>query len=142
MKILKIHTLDKGWCDKDYVMLHAAFQLLADFVEKERPGDIVDWNTSPEHKQAWKEIRALYMWWTKTRPARKNPLMQKGLKCPPMRWKTVPGTDLRQLVDHDKAKYPNFEMAVRQHRRLEKKWEEEDQRNFHRLVDIRGFLWT
>lgn len=37
MKILKIHTLDKGWCDKDYIMLHAAFQILVDFVEKEKP---------------------------------------------------------------------------------------------------------
>ncbi len=33
MKRLKITTLDKGWHDKDEVLLHAAFQLLADFVE-------------------------------------------------------------------------------------------------------------
>jgi hypothetical protein len=33
MKRLKITTLDKGWRDKDEVLLHAAFQLLADFVE-------------------------------------------------------------------------------------------------------------
>jgi len=142
MKVLRIQTLEKGWCDKDHVMLHAAFQLLVDFVEKERPGETVDWNSCPEHKHAWKEIRALYRWWTKTRPARKDPLMRKGLKCPPMRWKNVPGTDLRQLVDYDRAKYSEFEEAVKKHRRREKRWESEDQRNFHRLVEIRGFLWT
>ena len=142
MKILKIQTLEKGWCDKDYVMLHAAFQLLVDFVEKERPDEIVDWISDPEHKHAWKEIRSLYKWWTQTRPARKDPVLAKGLKRPPMRWKKVPGSDSRQLVEYDKTKYSEFEKAVKQHRRLEKKWEEEDQRNFHRLVEIRGFLWT
>lgn len=142
MKILKIDTLDKGWSDKDRVMLHAAFQLLVDFVEKERPGQIVGWNSGPEHKHAWKEIRALYKWWTRTRPARKGPLMQKGLKRPPMRWKKVPGSHCRQLVDYDRRKYPEFEQVVKQHRCLEAKWEEEDQRNFHRLVEVRGFLWT
>jgi hypothetical protein len=45
------------------------------------------------------------------------------------------------MSDH-KTKYPEFERAAKQHRRLEKKWEEEDQTNLHRLVDIRGFLWT
>jgi hypothetical protein len=62
MRVLKIHTLEKGWCDKDYVMLQAVFQLLVDFVEKEKPDQIVDWNFDPEHKNAWKEIRSLYRW--------------------------------------------------------------------------------
>jgi hypothetical protein len=37
MKCLKIATLDKGWHDKDEVLLHAAFQLPTDFVEQEQP---------------------------------------------------------------------------------------------------------
>jgi hypothetical protein len=57
MKILKIHTLEKDWCDKDYAMIHAVFQLLADFVEEEKPDQIVDWNSDPEHKRAWSKIR-------------------------------------------------------------------------------------
>jgi len=43
MELLKIQTLEKGWCDKDEVLLHAAFQLLVDFVEQEHPDKIVDW---------------------------------------------------------------------------------------------------
>jgi hypothetical protein len=81
------------WCDKDHVMLHAVFQLLADFVEQEKPDQIVDWNSDPAHKQAWKEIRSLYRWWTQTRPARNSPLDEKGLKKPPMRWKKIDGTE-------------------------------------------------
>jgi hypothetical protein len=30
VRILKIHTLESGWCDKDYIMLHAVFQLLVE----------------------------------------------------------------------------------------------------------------
>ena len=58
MKHLKITTLDKGWHDKDEVLLHAAFQLLADFVEEERPEKIVDWEFDEQHKVAWAEITA------------------------------------------------------------------------------------
>lgn len=142
MKILKIHTLEKGWCDKDHVMLHAVFQLLVDFVEQEKPDQIVDWNSDPVHKQAWKEIRSLYRWWMQTRPARKSPLDEKGLKKPPMRWKKIDGTENRQLVDYDKKKYAAYDGALKKHWQLEKKWDEEDQRNLHRMIEIRQFLWT
>ena len=59
MKRLKITTLDKGWYDKDEVLLHVAFQLLTDFVEQERPDKIVDWDFDEQHKAAWEEITAL-----------------------------------------------------------------------------------
>ena len=142
MKILKIHSLDKGWCDKDIVMLHALFQLLVDFIEKERPEQIVDWNAYPLYRKAWKEICWLYKWWTETRPARRDPLDEKGLKKPPMRWKKIPGSDCKQLVNYDKKKYSEYDRALKEYMRLEKKWEDEDQRNLHRLVEVRGFLWT
>ena len=72
MRYLKIHTLKKGWCDKDEILLHAAFQLLVDFVEQEKPGQIIDWETDELHKKAWKEIMSLYRWWKKERAARKS----------------------------------------------------------------------
>ena len=142
MKILKIHTLEKGWCDKYHVMLHAAFQLLVDFVEQEKPDQIVDWNSDAEHKHAWREIRSLCRWWTQTRPARKTPLDNKRLKKPPMRWKKIPGSDSQQFVDYDKKKFATHDAALKKHWKLERKWHEEDQRNLHRLIEIRPFLWT
>ena len=102
----------------------------------------MDWNSDPAHKQAWKEIRSLYRWWTQTRPARKSPLDEKGLKKPPMRWKKIDGTENRQLVDYDRKKYTAYDAALKKHWRLEKKWDEEDQRNLHRMIEIRQFLWT
>ena len=94
-KRLKIQTLDSRWHDKDNVMLHAAFQCLVDFIEKEKPDEIVDWEgTGSEAYTAWNEMNVLYAWW-KARPAG---------------WSD--------------DTY------------------EEDQIMLHRLVEIRGFLWT
>ena len=142
MKVLKIYSLEKGWCDKDYVLLHAVFQLLVDFVEKEKPDQIVDWYSDPAHKHAWREIRSLYRWWTQRRPARRSPLDEHGLKKPPMRWKKIPGSDNSQLMDYDKKKYAAYDAALKNHWRLEKKWDVEEQRNLHRLIEVRQFLWT
>ncbi len=62
--ILKIDSLSEEWCDKDSVMLHACFQLLKDFIEKE---DIQhsrnDWNADEKHIAAKSEIDELYNWW-------------------------------------------------------------------------------
>ena len=66
MKILKINSLEKGFCDGDYLLLHAAFQILVDFVEKEEPEKIIDWSHDEKHRKAWKEVISLYKWWTKT----------------------------------------------------------------------------
>ena len=40
VKLLEIATLDDGkYYDKDAVLLHAAFQLLVDYVDKEKPAE-------------------------------------------------------------------------------------------------------
>jgi hypothetical protein len=142
LRYLKIHTLGKSWCDKDEILLHAAFQLLIDFIEQEKPDEIVDWNSDELHRKVWKEIKLLYHWWKKERPTRKSPLDDNRLKHPPLKLEKVPGSDLCMMVEPDKKKYASYYRALRKHRRLEQKWEEEDQRNLHRLIDIRKFLWT
>jgi hypothetical protein len=62
--LLHITTLTEGWRDNDNVLLHACFQLLADFVEKELPESRwVNWQQDEHHAAAKKEIDALYAWW-------------------------------------------------------------------------------
>jgi hypothetical protein len=80
---LIIHTLSPGWHDKDEVMLHAAFQLLADFMEQESPDKHIDWSHNAVHRRAWKEIRDLYQWWKEKRPARRSPLDNNKIAQPP-----------------------------------------------------------
>ncbi len=142
MKYLKIHTLEKGWRDRDSIMLHAAFQILVDFVELEKPGEIVDWNSDDSHKRAWKEICDLYDWWTKSRPNRKSPLDDKRLKVPPTIFEDIPDSDCKRMVEPDKKKYAAYYKALEKEQQQEIKFHEEDQQNLHRLIEIRPYLWT
>lgn len=136
-----IETLDKGWCDRDQVLLHAAFQILVDFIEKEHP-ERIDWNSDGLHRRGWREIKILYRWWKETRPNRKSPLDDERLPSPPLKLKKVPDSDLSELVKPDKKKYAKYYDALDRHNKLEQKWLKEDQRNLHRLIEIRSFLWT
>jgi len=115
---------------------------LADFVEQESPDKHIDWSHDAVHRRAWKEIRDLYRWWTKKRTIRRTPLDDKKIAQPPLRFEKVAGTKFLRLVTPDKQKYAAYYRALRQHARLEQKWHSDDQRNLHRLVNIRQFLWT
>ena len=134
---ITIRTLSPGWHDKDEVMLHAVFQLLADFMEQESPDKHIDWSHNAVHRRAWKEICDLYQWWKKKRPARCSPLDNKKIAQPPLRFEKIAGTKFHRLVTPDKKKYAAYQQA-----RLERKWRNEDQQNLHRLINIRAFLWT
>lgn len=148
MKILKIHSLEKGWCDKDRVLLHACFQLLVDYVEMEEAlSGHIDWSWDEEHKRTAKEIRSLYRWWTKTRPNRKDPVLELPRKYWPAddEWfvdaTDQDGRECRMMADLSK-KYPEYYAAMRRGWKLEDKWFDEDQKNLHRLIEIRRHLWT
>lgn len=63
-RILKIETLpsvkEASWLDRDGVMLHACFQILTDFVEKEVvPNEFLMSFDTPEGKIC----KELYDWW-------------------------------------------------------------------------------
>jgi len=141
VKYLKIHTLDKGWHDKDEILLHAAFQLLVDFVENEHL-EWFDWDAGESHRRAWEEIKSLYKWWKEKRSARRSPLDDKRLLKPALKFKKIPGSEFLQSVEPDRKKYAAYYRAMKKDGRLEKQWYEEDQRNLHRLIEVRGFLWT
>lgn len=112
MKYLAIHTLGKGWRDRDEILLHAAFQILVDFVEKEEPGRIINWSHDETHRHVWKEVRELYRWWKEKRPTRKSLLDDEKLAIPPLRFKKIPGSEMRELVRPDKKKYAAYYRAV------------------------------
>ena len=118
MRYLKIRTLEKGWYDKDEELLHAAFQLLTDFIEQEKPDKIVDWNADESDRKAWKEIKSLCSWWKKERPARKSPPDDKRLKHPPFKFEKIPGSDLYKMVEPDRKKYGSYYRALWKHWKL------------------------
>ena len=116
MKYLKIHTLKKGeWYDKDIILLHAAFQLLVDFIEQEKPDEICDWQYDEAHRNAWSEITALYKWWTEERPNRKDPLDE--VSAPPE--EEYQTTKEGYLIFPSPEKYPAYYAALDSSSKLE-----------------------
>jgi len=70
MRILKITTLNeakKSWVDRDMIMLHACFQLLTDFIEKENGLEHINYEI---HKEIIDEAKYLYDWWKSLPPGR------------------------------------------------------------------------
>lgn len=89
--VLKFRDLEPGWCDVDGRMLHACFDLLCDYAEKEDPGFAGlkyqwtyrrDQEEAPDHictevdiasaKHIYDEAVYLYEWWKSTLPLRKS----------------------------------------------------------------------
>ncbi|MDP1712195.1 MAG: hypothetical protein Q8K86_07040 [Candidatus Nanopelagicaceae bacterium] len=139
----KIKTLCGGFHDRDEVLLHAAFQVLADFMEKEKPGEF-DWSASSKSRYAWKELTYLYKWWKKTRPARKDPLDRK-CKVPDPLFLTSKDGHIRfykEETPERKKKYAAHFRAMKEFSRLEPNWIAEDQKNLCRLIAVRQYLWT
>lgn len=91
IRLLQIKTLpnkqETSWIDRDTILLHAAFQTLVDFVDKEKPYEMAlfpscAWYNKPvpdDEKQhvpveesekqiaEWKRLFALYHWWKDVR---------------------------------------------------------------------------
>ena len=141
MKNLRIQSLDNGWFDMDHLLLHAAFQLLVDFMEKE---DVkrIDWNADKSTKKAWAEAKSLYHWWTNIYPKRKSPLDDKKLGRFPIKYRCVKNMSAREIVWPDKKKYAKHYKAIETDIHLKKQWYLEDNKNLHRLINIRKYLWT
>ena len=140
--LLKINSLKSGWRDRDYVLLHASFQILVDFMEGEEPGKIIDWSYDKPHRHAWREMRLLYSWWKNKRQARRDPFNDKRSLHPPRQFEKIAGVAAVRLIEPDKKKYAAYYRALKRGARLEEKWFEEDQKNLHRLINVRIFLWT
>jgi len=137
-----VRSLDNRWHDKDELLLHAAFQILVDFVEKERPFKHIDWSYDKSHRQTAQEIKNLYAWWKNQRPQRRDSLDDKRLKVPPLKFEKIKDSSCSRMVQPDRKKYCAYYRALKQSIRLERKWREEDRQNLHRLIEIRHFLWT
>ena len=118
------------WYDRDYLMLVACFTILKDYVEKERPDEMIDWSHNEEHQKAWDEIQSLYKWWKIDRPTRES--IEENLYNSLQEYKPE---KREEIIKIDREIY-------KQINQLEKDWEKEDNENLMRLIKIRGYLWT
>ena len=128
-------------------MLHASFQLLVDYIELERPSEYFDYDLNPHLKEAYETMMELYSWWKVDRPKRLT-LHDRLLGIPEPSWDEMweevtegPHTGCCQMVDTS-GKYPEYHAVLRGDREIVERYLDEDQRNLHRLIDVRTFMWT
>jgi len=146
--------MEPGYYDTDTRMLHVNFNLLVDFVEIEKawmniwsdgfkysklpwfdrkfrrfrsPEDgiaYLNWEieqtSCPGQSKAAKTILEIYTWWKETRPNRPDPYVEAN-------YYEVFKDDL---------------VEVQRVRKIEAKYDKEDEQMLIRLIKIRQFLWT
>jgi hypothetical protein len=137
---LNISSLEPTWNDRDKVLLHAAFQVFTDFIEKEDPFGFINWEATPEHSQAAATMRFLYKWWTEERPDRIE--YTDLVECPEFSFEADSSGKFFKMIEEPRPIKDAWEEACRKQTDLDVLWEKEDQDMLHKLVEIRRFLWT
>lgn len=143
---VRIETLEGwDWCDRDRVLLHAAFQILVDFVDKERPFEVTDYEHDEYHRKIGYEIQDLYFWWTVVRPARVDPL--DAIDCEKLSPMFTPDPDSGGFIfgipeERRTVKDREWYKALDESRDLDDVWNKEDEDNLIRLCRLRRKLWT
>lgn len=145
---VELKSLKPGYYDVDHRLLHACFNLLADFVEKEKPFEHINWDHDETHQHAAREIKSLYNWWKESYLCRRgimedfpDHLMPKPFED----WKKSPdggssyGPEERESSE---KKWPEYHLALRESWAQEERWDKEEEENLIRLMKIRGYLWT
>ena len=138
--LLKLQDLDKNneWCDKDRVMLYACFQLLVDFIEKEKPQTIVDYKHEPTQRKEWQEMQALYHYWKKDRPKlqrKVDRLLAHWSRKHKTKWVPLKNGNYEYVVvktDNKAWKLPH---------QAEDQFEKQEDEMLLRLINIRRRLW-
>ncbi len=119
-----------GWCDRDWLMFCACFNILVDFVEKESPRVGLD---DADDRDV--EIRNLYHWWTQGR-ANAHASARKLLHGIPA--KEDKGDSLESLMDAVGANTPEWKTWREASAALDAR----DDEMLARLMAVRQSLWT
>lgn len=138
--VIKIKTLPYTWSDRDHVLAHSCFQILDDFIVKEKIDDIIDWDSDPEYRQARDKMDELNNWFHNIY----------------LKFDSWEGIEIGYLYDDDMfipcEDYPElFEMKPFTQEQQEKMnlvhkreldMEQELEKKLREILDIRKYLWT
>ncbi len=139
---VRIRSLPPTWTDRDEILIHGMFQVLSDYMEKEKPEDSIDWSWCSEHAHAWKEMQELYDWWN-------NVYLKFDV------WEEAPIREFEPTIsttsegnrvstyNHPSEEHrKGWEADWTRHKALEEDMERQLTENCIRLVKIRQYLWT
>lgn len=152
-KIHVKHFSDWFWTDRCSLIRHAVFQILVDFVEKERPFE--HFNTEESgNKNEWVELKSLYDWYKNFKEFDTIEYEEKLLGYNPYDRHHFK-TDFTPIDEYgvDDWGDPNMyswdvDTTAEEHAALlaahekEKEWEQEFTDKAKRVVDLWGMLWT
>lgn len=142
---LKIDTL-KGWhwCDRDRLLFESSFQILIDYIEKEKPEERIDWDSDERHQEAWRKIKGLYNWYKLERPLRQDPYDDKNLIHPTHQFSKIEGSDLLSFTFVHESEWAEtmWKEALYKSHDMQEAWYNEDTEKMKELADVRSFLWT
>jgi hypothetical protein len=160
-------TMPPTWQDANERLLHISFTILCDVVEKEDILHHCAW-TEGEHMQTGsatpidpqfynlQEIATLYDWWKNVRPQREDPTDWWVAQCakegierrftdievdPPLGGPEIVGQVTRRVWKTPADEQRNRDILMQSHE-MELAQDAEDTEMLHRLIDIRGALWT
>lgn len=128
---LTLRSLSADYQNPYEVMLHSVFQILVDFVEKEKPWDYINWESDDGHKKASDTFKEAYAYWKK-----KRPILVKNYE------KTVSASvknfDFGSMTFITKSDRKLIALSVRQ----EKFIDGQDKKYMKALLDVRKYMWT
>lgn len=137
MKRLSIYTLEKGWAEWDDLMLHACFQILVDYWEKDHIPYVkalqgesitkIQGPCSPKEAETTDEIvdklEKLYNWWKITRGQNYKELDKAWAKVPDLNLGEEPLQESKDCFN------------------IHNELIEEDQEKLKELIELRKYLW-
>jgi hypothetical protein len=140
--VVRVKSLPPTWVDRDGLLLHAAFTILCDVVEREDwLNHTVFYQEDADYRDRWQEIATLYDWWINKRPAR---LETEGaaLESWHVAFQAAGGLQFAPsgliAFGHSEAE----EALSARHFQMEESGDQEDEEMLIRLCRIRQVLWT
>ena len=131
-----------GWMDRSEGILFANMAMLVDFIEKERAFEVINWDSDDGHREAARELREIYEWWTQGRKIEHDEherLADVAYKDFQFTYVPLPG-GMQKLELSDET--PELRKARDDVREAEDRLHQKDTDMMIRLIKVRRAMWT
>jgi hypothetical protein len=123
------NAIPRTYSDKVELIQDFLFACVIDFVENE-PVDLVGWDSSDEHKNAWKRISACYEFASKTLPKNRKRIDELTTE--------MYGKSTIEDLLAENEKHEKYDELTE----LEKQTDEKTQFYLQEITELRNYLWT